>query len=189
MTFLKVFDVYVNKYKQTLKTMKKLIYSLFLLSFIITLTSCSNSDDSDSQMEQDPEKNFASITINGDGFADLKLELDIVDIIDVENNRVRLDVRNQEGYRITFTLPAPVEKKQYTMIVYNNTMDNISSMSIPGSGIFLSKAGGTLNINEIIEDGDCKIFKGSINVEYDRQDNTPGDITVVGSFEIPSECN
>lgn len=169
--------------------MKKLIYNVLILSVFISVASCSNGDEDSEIMDDQLDPTFSSLTIDGAGFTNLKVDLNQVDIVELEN-RVRLDVRNDEGYRITFTLPLPIEKKQYTMIVYNNTKDHISSMSIPDSGIFLSKAGGTLDIEQIIANGDCVTYKGKLNVQYDRQDNSPGDITVVGAFEIPSEaCN
>ncbi|TBN06728.1 hypothetical protein EYD45_02265 [Hyunsoonleella flava] len=170
--------------------MKKLIYNVFLLTIFISFSACSNSDDGEEEiMDEQLNTIFSTLTIDGAGFTNLKVDLNRADVITLED-RVRLDVRNDEGYRITFTLPLPIEQKQYTMTVYNNTKDHISSMSIPDSGIFLSKAGGTLDVEQIIENGDCVTYRGKLNVEYDRQDNSPGDITVTGDFEILSgTCN
>lgn len=168
--------------------MKKLIYNLILCTAIISFTSCSNSDDGGSEMEQEPEKGHVSLRINGDGFSDQKAELFREGIQDLGDGRVRILARSTSGYRITITLSAPIEKLQYSIADYNINNSGVSSVTVPGSGIYLSKAGGRVTISDIVESGDCTTYKGSLSITYRRQDNSPGEISVQGSFEMPTEA-
>lgn len=166
--------------------MKSFFFSLLLLMSLIVVTSCSSSD-SDTMQEQQQEQlegGSANLTINGIGLNNFNVVVDRASLIEDDDSSVRIDITNNEGYRIVFTVAKPILQQQYTMITYNNTMVNISSMSIPEEGIFLSKPGGTLTITNITTDGEETTYSGSFNVDYDRQDNSLGDINVTGTFEI-----
>lgn len=150
----------------------------------MSFTSCSESNnDTMEEPQEELESGSADLTINGVGFNNFKVTLTRANVIEDEGS-IRLDITNSEGYRIVFTVASPVLQQEYTMIDYNNTMDNISSMSIPEEGIFLSIAGGTLNITSITENGNATTYLASFNVDYDRQNNSPGNINVSGTFEI-----
>ncbi|MGC6430850.1 MAG: hypothetical protein ACON5F_07400 [Jejuia sp.] len=170
--------------------MKSFFFGLLVLVSLFITTSCSSSDG-DTMQEQQQEQlegGLANLTINGIGLNNFNVVVDRASLID-EDDSVRIDITNNEGYRIIFTVAKPIIQKQYTMITYNNTMDNISSMSIPVEGIFLSKAGGTLTITNITTAGEGTTYLGNFNVDYDRQDNSPGDINVTGTFEITANTD
>lgn len=168
--------------------MKTFIYKLFILTAIFTFSACSSSDDSNDDMEKEQEKGQVSLRINGVGLSDVKVELLREGIQDLGDGRVRILARNNDGYRVTFTLPSPVEKVQYSIAEYNINNSNVSSVTVVGEGIFLSKAGGRLTISNIIENGDCVTYIGNFSIDYRRQDNSAGEINVQGTFEMPTEA-
>lgn len=166
--------------------MKTFIYKLFILAAILTLSACSSSDDSNDEMEKEPEKGHVSLRINGVGLSDATAELTRESITDLGDGRVRIIARNSDGYRLTFTLPSPVEKVQYGIANYSINDSSVSSVTVVDEGIFLSKAGGRLTISNIVENGDCITYTGSLSIDYRRQNNASGEINVQGTFEMPT---
>ncbi len=169
--------------------MKTFINKLLFFSIIISLISCSSSDDNNQEeMEKEPEKGHVSLRINGVGLNDATAELTRESISDLGDGRVRIIARNSDGYRLTFTLPSPVEKVQYGIANYNINDSSVSSVTVVDEGIFLSKAGGRLTISNIVENGDCITYTGSLSIDYRRQNNASGEINVQGTFEMPTEA-
>jgi hypothetical protein len=165
--------------------MKKSIIYLSITVFISLLFFNCSSDDSNSDTKNEPilGSGHYSLRINGDGLNDELYEM-TRDTIDVSGNGVRFSASDINSNFFNFKLPNPIETLQYSVIEYSIGAVNTSNITLSGNGIYLSED-GTIIISNIITDGQCQTFIGTLNINYRRQDNNPGTINVQGTFEVP----
>jgi hypothetical protein len=164
--------------------MKKLILSITILATM--LFSCSSSDDDDDNGNNPPNNTLIghySLRINGDGLNDELFTFDR-DTIEGGNLGLKFTSSDNSSNSLFFALPNAQEGIQYSIAPYVNNTTSTSSIILSGNGVYLS-VDGNVFINEIETNGDCATYKGNFTINYRRQDNTPGNINVQGSFEVP----
>ncbi|WP_323788891.1 hypothetical protein [Psychroserpens sp.] len=163
--------------------MKKFMYCLLI--FTSVLFACSSDDSTNDQMmDGDPQIFHYSLRVNGDGFND-ELFSFYRDSIESSNIGLKFTSRDNPNNSLYFVLPSPIDTFQYGIAPYVNGETSVSSIILQDNGIYLSQDGNVF-ISEIITDGNCTTIKGSLNINYRRQDNAPGNINVQGSFEVPT---
>lgn len=169
--------------------MKRPFYYLLIFTLMLGISACSSDSEGggEEQMQEETGVGDISLRFNGSGLSDETAKLFRENIEELDGGAsIRISVRNMAGYRFIYRFPLPIEKLQYSTIDYNINKDFSSSVTVPGTGIFLSKSGGRLTITDIIENGDCVTYKGNLSINYRRQDNSPGELNVQGSFELPN---
>lgn len=163
--------------------MKKFMYIAFICSF--GLFTCSSDDDNNSgRMDDDPQTFHYSLRVNGDGYSDELFEF-FRDSVENSNIGLKFTSRDNPNNSLYFVLPNPIETFQYGIAPYVNGETSVSSIILQGDGIYLSQDGNVF-ISDIITDGNCTTIVGSLNINYRRQDNAPGNINVQCSFEVPT---
>lgn len=145
--------------------------------------SCSSNDDSNDDMDDNSLIGHYSLRVNGDGFDDELFIFDR-DTIEFGNLGIKHISSDTNSNSLFFAIPSSEANSQYTIIPYVNNTTNTSSVILSENGIYLSED-GTIFIEDIIMDGNCFTYKGSLDINYRRQDNNPGTINIQGSFEVP----
>ncbi len=158
------------------------------LCIVLFSWACSSSDDSDDgnpqMMNQDPH---FTLRVNGNGYDDELFSL-YRDTINASGNNVLIiaSARNVTDY-IALRLPT-IEEGTKTIVPYVSGDPNTASFVIQDDGIYLCED-GTITVSEIVgayNSGNCYEMKGSLNINFRRQDNTPGNINISGTFDLPS---
>lgn len=162
--------------------------SFILLCFTMLSFSCSSDDSNDDSQMMDPtQEGHFTLRVNGNGYDDELFVFNRDTISGSSNNILFLaSSRNFTDY-IAFRLPT-IDEGTNTIIPYVNGDINTCSFVIQDDGIYLSED-GTITITESIGEysfGGCYQLKGSMNINFRRQDNTPGTINVSGTFDLPS---
>lgn len=168
---------------QNFSIMKKIIV---LLSLVSLAFSCSSSDDSnDDDGPMDPVIGHYTLRVNGNGYSDERFEM-FRDSIEHNGNNVKYRASDNNFNSLYISLPTPIEiNTQYSIAPYNINNTSVASLIISGDGIYLSEDGNVF-FNEIVMDDGCVNYSGNFSINYRRQDNTPGNINVQGSFDVPT---
>tara|TARA_R110002033_G_scaffold59870_1_gene109764 strand:- start:250 stop:774 length:525 start_codon:yes stop_codon:yes gene_type:complete len=160
--------------------MRKIIY---LTVCVFTLfVGCSKSDDADEETDKPKETGDISMRVNGEGFSDTTFEM-FRETVGASDGKIRFSAKDDDNNTIDFYLPDPVEKLQYSIAPYVFGNVQTSSVILNKKGIYLSKDGNAY-VTDITVNGQCKTYKGSININYRRQDNAPGALNIQGKFDI-----
>ncbi|MEW4924634.1 hypothetical protein [Algibacter sp. 2305UL17-15] len=154
----------------------------FLLFFSLIFVSCSSSEDNNDDMDNMLQGHY-SLRINGDGFNDELFIFDR-DTIEFGNLGIKHICSDNSSNSLFFAIPSADKDSQYTIVPFASNTTSTSSVILSGNGVYLSED-GNIFIDEIITDGNCFTYKGSLNINYRRQDNKPGTINIQGSFEVP----
>ena len=161
----------------------KTLKLLMLVVLSVTVFCCSKSDDS-SDGDNNPQNGHFSLIVNGDGHTEERFEL-YRDTVETSSLGLRFFASDDDNNTVYIVLPRPIELDNYGINAYNIYDTSVSSMSIMGNGIYLS-TDGYVTFTETASTENCDTdFKGSLNINYRRQDNASGTINVQGTINLP----